>query len=172
MPWISLRDNERGVQIGSGWNPHVASGDGCVRDVWRTRTSPRPQRCADDARRDWPSVGSYSFEAALNAHSQNCRTRTRRPHFVRRSESASSRSKLPILTPQHTHTGGVELFLLPQPPSFPGAALRLSRHMQGGRMRTGSSAGTRVVSRSHRSSRCSRACSSRHRRIKAAFAAS
>ena len=35
VPAISLRENERGVQIGSGWDPHVAPADRRVRDVHR-----------------------------------------------------------------------------------------------------------------------------------------
>ena len=49
VPAISLRENERGMQIGGGWDPHVASADRRLRDVHRQGFPSRPERRADDA---------------------------------------------------------------------------------------------------------------------------
>ena len=38
-PAISVRENERGAQIGSGWDPQLASADRRLHDLLRTRTS-------------------------------------------------------------------------------------------------------------------------------------
>ena len=52
VPAISLRENERGTQIGAGWDPHWHQPTDLYLDLHRQRLPPRPQRGADDARRD------------------------------------------------------------------------------------------------------------------------
>ena len=60
VPAISLRENERGAQIGARLGSAVAPADRPVRHVLRQGLPTRPQRRADDARRDRPAGGSDS----------------------------------------------------------------------------------------------------------------
>ena len=52
---ISLRENERGVQIGSGWDPHWHQPTDRLRHVLRQGLPARPERGADDAGRRGPA---------------------------------------------------------------------------------------------------------------------
>ena len=51
VPAISLRENERGTQIGSGWDPHWHQPTDVYRHLQRQGLPPRPERGTDDARR-------------------------------------------------------------------------------------------------------------------------
>ena len=46
---ISLRENERGVHVGSGWDPHWHQPTDLYRHLLRRRLPARPERGADDA---------------------------------------------------------------------------------------------------------------------------
>ena len=50
VPAISLRENERGTQIGSGWDPHWHQPTDVFATFTRQGLPPRPERGADDAR--------------------------------------------------------------------------------------------------------------------------
>ena len=52
VPSISLRENERGAQIGAGWDPHWHQPTDVFTTYTRQGFPPRPERRADDARRD------------------------------------------------------------------------------------------------------------------------
>ena len=51
VPAISLRENERGMHTGAGWNPHLAPADRRVRDVLGQGLPAGTERGADDRRR-------------------------------------------------------------------------------------------------------------------------
>ena len=55
IPAISLRENERGAQIGGGWDPHWHQVDRRLRHVLRQGFPPRPERRPDNAGRHRPA---------------------------------------------------------------------------------------------------------------------
>ena len=52
VPAISLRENERGMQIGAGWDPQLAPAKRRVHDLHRQGFPSGSERRADDARRE------------------------------------------------------------------------------------------------------------------------
>ncbi len=59
VPAISLRENERGTQIGSGWDPQWHQPTDVLHDVFGQGFPARSQRGADDARRDRDADGRH-----------------------------------------------------------------------------------------------------------------
>ena len=49
VPAISLRENERGAQIGAGWDPHWHQPTDVFSTLLRQGLPARPERRADDA---------------------------------------------------------------------------------------------------------------------------
>ena len=60
VPAISLRENERGAQIGGGWDPHWHQPTDLFVDLQRQGLPARAERRADDARRPGAARGRQS----------------------------------------------------------------------------------------------------------------
>ena len=91
VPAISLRENERGMHTGAGWNPHWHQPTDRVRHVLRQGFPPRPERGADDARRDRAARGRDAQEVERTADGVR-RSRSRIAENVVRAAGRSIRS--------------------------------------------------------------------------------
>ena len=97
VPSISLRENERGAQIGGGWDPHWHQPTDVYRDVQRRGLPPRAERGADDARRGRGAGGGDAQEVTLFAVTlPSCSRRLRRAcglRPLRRHDETTTRRK-------------------------------------------------------------------------------